>query len=757
MPRHDPIAVALVQAIHEWGERRLFDEMDEDEPFLVRVPGEEHPLVATMIGESDIDPCMIVNRGPNAFAQVVNILSGAGEDDANFDEQSTMTLSLSPLSVIPPKLRSLINDAGIEARRESIVPFVACKPPHRDVRAPTRGEMRLLTICLEAILEAHKTGALTPKPLDRRRQRILQITVDEIGREADARVEKVPWPNATKYVPARSFLTLADVEPTMLREPVDWQMVFVEVPIAPFPDGRKLRSNIVAELDDGEILSTKLTKDCELDVLERQLADALSDFLPRSILFAEEAPYAAFSEQLSALGIEARLEPFHQEMRRFDDMFTRAIGPDEDGDDASFDEDSGFDPEAEPEIADDWRLLGEHVDEWVVTLSSRELVDGRIATERYFGSSEIARTVENKFSEFQPEIAFTEWLFADFRAHPSSQTIFEAALRDDGITPHARTLLAARRDARLSIFRVVETDSEETLVVEDVLDGLQFTLEDPDLAHAVVIGLFLPLRIAHVPGFHIAKLAGPPLNGFEVQAALLHLEKIGVELTPAGMRRNAHLVGSLWKWLLEALDVPPRFVNTHDEALLFHTATFRVADMRAFEAALTRRKDVRDEPSTGGWVWREPANPALPKGEQTVLAHMQMMDDRLVLEVNSAERLSRARSWLVALPGVSFERATTREAIEPDAPLDDRLPGPDSEPDPEAVAAFELRQREYMKQWCDESIPALGGMTPREACQTPEGRRRVERLVRTMPDPTYPGGSIRAPREEVLRELGLLG
>jgi len=55
----------------------------------------------------------------------------------------------------------------------------------------------------------------------------------------------------------------------------------------------------------------------------------------------------------------------------------------------------------------------------------------------------------------------------------------------------------------------------------------------------------------------------------------------------------------------------------------------------------------------------------------------------------------------------------------------------------------------------DQPIPALGGLSPRQACKTPEGRRRVERLVRTMPAATYPGGTLPPLRDELLRELGL--
>jgi hypothetical protein len=40
------------------------------------------------------------------------------------------------------------------------------------------------------------------------------------------------------------------------------------------------------------------------------------------------------------------------------------------------------------------------------------------------------------------------------------------------------------------------------------------------------------------------------------------------------------------------------------------------------------------------------------------------------------------------------------------------------------------RMDEWAHRWVEESIPALGGLTPREAVKTPEGRARVEELLK---------------------------
>jgi hypothetical protein len=138
-----------------------------------------------------------------------------------------------------------------------------------------------------------------------------------------------------------------------------------------------------------------------------------------------------------------------------------------------------------------------------------------------------------------------------------------------------------------------------------------------------------------------------------------------------------------------------------------------------------------------------------------LLGRLELLGDRLVLEVNSAGRLARARQWLEALPGVSFERATARDVQSESRPVDDELPARRVKVEPEMLRAIERMHRDFLRGWLDRPLPTLGGLSPRQACKTEEGRHRVERLVRTMPAATYPGGTLPPPRDELLRELGI--
>lgn len=99
-----------------------------------------------------------------------------------------------------------------------------------------------------------------------------------------------------------------------------------------------------------------------------------------------------------------------------------------------------------------------------------------------------------------------------------------------------------------------------------------------------------------------------------------------------------------------------------------------------------------------------------------------------------------------------------------------------SEPDGRAIATGPLRPEDLTPEdlamlqtelarilesasraWVDEHVPALGGLTPREAVRTESGRHRVEDLLRSFaiedPDPHQLGGGL--DQHLIRRELGL--
>jgi hypothetical protein len=188
-------------------------------------------------------------------------------------------------------------------------------------------------------------------------------------------------------------------------------------------------------------------------------------------------------------------------------------------------------------------------------------------------------------------------------------------------------------------------------------------VHDGALSGCGLEGFFLPLRLLPVGEWIFPCLAGPPLSVVHVERLLERLEDYGGRLGKEGLRRKA----DLWGWILEAQEEEPILTDTDGEVPELYTVVFRVEDRAALVSALAARADLPAGPG-GEWSWLRLGGPAPAIGD-TVLAHFALHDDRLVVEVNSAERVQRAREWLEEVPGVRFEQA--RRADLEQRPVDD--------------------------------------------------------------------------------------
>jgi hypothetical protein len=71
--------------------------------------------------------------------------------------------------------------------------------------------------------------------------------------------------------------------------------------------------------------------------------------------------------------------------------------------------------------------------------------------------------------------------------------------------------------------------------------------------------------------------------------------------------------------------------------------------------------------------------------------------------------------------------------------------------DPEVARVLEAQRARYEERWCDESVPALHGLTPRQAAEDPSRREELLRLLADF-DRSYEPDR-RGMRPDRLREL----
>jgi hypothetical protein len=332
---------------------------------------------------------------------------------------------------------------------------------------------------------------------------------------------------------------------------------------------------------------------------------------------------------------------------------------------------------------------------------------------------------------------------------------------EQGLPEPEVTLLRARIEAFPTLYRVAHHNPKTgTIDLEDILVGGEVTVRDRLMSESIEKNLFLSGRTFPVGRFHFIELGGPPLGPAMGMEAVDFLRDRGMEFTPKGLRRDAHKFGWLWKWIDEwqANWRPPHLCNTDGDDFVWHTASFSMADPGAVRRGLFRQQDVEydDEEEEFIWVKRRGKGAKILGGPVT-MGRIELIGDELVLTVNSAKRLAKARKWIERIPGVSFLSVETSrwDERDEDRPMDERLSKPKPvEITPElAVSLQEMIDKQYM-EWIDTALPILGGKTPRQACWIPGGRQQVSILIRTMPDPMG-DASVRIPREAMLRELGL--
>ena len=733
----------FIAAADEFGRRQLWKRFANDDLFLIRVPTEEDPLVSSIMGAGGDEFGIGIARGPDGFAGYVDLCDGGpGEDFAAAGD--LLSVVFDRWCDVPDEFRRTLLRAGPQPRREKVVPVAFVSPPFEATRPASRAELRTLLWALRGILAADDAGLFEPFELDEDGRTILELRVDGQPKRPTVTTEVVPWPDVTIDAPPLSMLP-ADLA-RRPRHGERWLATSVGLPAMIEGDARLTSVGLLA-IEHGPLLGTEICQGADLGPVVALLVSALrgecpeseSEGLPREIVFGNERLFDTLAPALAALGVATVLDLAHPELERLGQGLSGAM--------------DAFLEEHEPGSLEDWQQKSVEATALLMAeVEEKGLITPR-ALQRYFGEAQEGEALLEEFQGLGSMPAFLEWLVADYRAVQRSKTVVEKRLARKRISPEERVLLQARLDATLSFFRVDSTVPGESLEVEDVLTGERSTLQDGALSQCRLEGCILPLRLMRVEGFVFPLLAGPPLETYQLEPALSFLEGAHAEITPEDLKRDSELFGMLWSWWRDL--TPPRLANTDGDELALQDACFRLDDPAVLQDALAERGDLRFDEDEGLWVWSRPDD-ARGSEARTLLGRLTPLDDRLLLEVNSRERLEQARSWLEAIPGVRLESFTARDLEQDELPLDDRLPSEEegqlAPEDAEHLRDFML---DHYRRWVDEPVPMLGGRTPRQACESTEGRRKVERMVRSMPGMQTPAGEIAAPREEILRELGI--
>jgi len=336
-------------------------------------------------------------------------------------------------------------------------------------------------------------------------------------------------------------------------------------------------------------------------------------------------------------------------------------------------------------------------------------------------------------------------------------------------TPPGRRYLHGLRDATLSVYEVVAVEPGRWIDVQDLfLGGDPVRVSEVSMSRQVVQWDRFAARVLTVAEGHVFSGVVFPLDPKAANRLVEMLEKIGREaaddpgtqvLEPDDLKRqvlraSAPLMTSVW--ILMSMgslrQPPPEMVNFDDEPVRFCDVRFPITGDASDEIAERMQNLAGWEPggNEGEWVWKASGQTeersagidglrAEGLGGTSTYGFLRIGDGTLILSTNSLERAERGKSELgkalAGLVGTGLTEVRSVEQMLAENPLEeiggDADEAPEIPPEVEARVVHQVLDRHY-RRWPDEPIPALGGITPRQAAADPESRSQLIELLKEL-------------------------
>ena len=321
----------------------------------------------------------------------------------------------------------------------------------------------------------------------------------------------------------------------------------------------------------------------------------------------------------------------------------------------------------------------------------------------------------------------------------------------DRLTPRERSWLAAQQRTHISALEVLAVRRGLGIEVKDLLTGEVRYVTDALVSESltpsdVICGRIVDFdQSAFLCGFHPHPL--PPRPGARVAAEIREVLGLDADAAaPTELLRGqvGLLLLTVWEQALEALSGRPlpALVNTDGDPLDPTEDRYTISEGVGEEllVRLTQLPGFERTPAEGPieFVVLREGNPSVPAMENTLVGRVLVYSQELVIETNSIARADTLRAQVEAACE-AFVTHTSRAQGELDPELTTAMhvgpqvaAGGGVPPELAAKITREFKQKHYAT-WPDIGIPALDGLTPREAAQR--------------------GGDVRKELEAVLRDL----
>ena len=372
---------------------------------------------------------------------------------------------------------------------------------------------------------------------------------------------------------------------------------------------------------------------------------------------------------------------------------------------------------------------------------------------------------------------------------PPLQTVAEIYAKERGprLDKLQRRLIDETSGRPFSFFEVTSCQQGEGYRLKDIFQGIEMDVVEKQGSENARPGDILLARIVQID--HVAMLVGcgsiliPP----NFKPAIINLRSEMLKeyrhITPDVLKDFDIEIRELYFDIYESLFQPPQLCNTDGDPLLFHILHYDIDDAeKAFQhlcslSVIEDEKTLRSSATMDdkGRVikaeisWCREGHKGSSALDNTILGRIIINNRKLTIEVNSEARAKAIRKEVKTRLG-KYARYKTTE-----------IQSPESMPDRDKIAegrnlGKEMGHDELMQipevrdkmanvltahwdGWVDKKIPALGGITPRQAVKTSDGRESVEALLldaeRHMADDEQMGDVSLDAIKDTRRRLGL--
>jgi hypothetical protein len=337
----------------------------------------------------------------------------------------------------------------------------------------------------------------------------------------------------------------------------------------------------------------------------------------------------------------------------------------------------------------------------------------------------------------------------------------------DLLTSAEQTLLLSSSRRPYALCEIDEVKPGVGITLFDLLRRIKYEVVERTASLTLKRGEIIYCATSDVLGFKSNVGTGPYALRPTAKLEVLDLRKWIIAQIDEEEIRTEHLhefesdIRNVYLENVSAMLLPPQLANTDGDPLVPHKLFFHIESPdSAFHALKTLSLGKRKAQLMHGveleeglivkaeidWLGgKTEAKKRL--GGPVLLGVLKIDNNQLGVEVNSKRRAARIRKLIEKRLGAGATYKTTLiepiesqvqeawlEASEPSGPESSsaRYAQTSSISDddyPELRAIMEEISRQHWETWFDLPVPALSGMTPREAAKTEEGRELLESLL----------------------------